>query len=141
MITKNNCPECGSNNYKKNGHTHNGKQNHQYNDCGREFVLNYLDEQSQMLEVVDGLIKKNLIRIAAGHIFEMWDGGVQDKALSTLMKDTVGLIALRHTIADPQRVNITQINQFNFQDNEEPYNEGDNKPLQVIREALRLLRG
>jgi len=40
MITKNNCPECGSNNYKKNGHTHNGKQNHQCKDCGREFVLN-----------------------------------------------------------------------------------------------------
>ena len=40
MITKNNCPECGSNNYKKNGHTHNGKQNHQCKDCGSEFVLN-----------------------------------------------------------------------------------------------------
>ena len=34
------CPECGSRNYKKNGHIHNGKQNHLCKDCGREFVLN-----------------------------------------------------------------------------------------------------
>ncbi len=40
MIIRSNCPECGSNNYKKNGHTHNGKQNYQCKDCGREFVLN-----------------------------------------------------------------------------------------------------
>jgi transposase-like protein len=40
MSIRTNCPECGSENFKKNGHTHNGKQNHQCKDCEREFVLN-----------------------------------------------------------------------------------------------------
>ena len=39
MVIRTSCPECGSNKYKKNGHTHNGKQNHQCKDCRREFVL------------------------------------------------------------------------------------------------------
>ena len=33
------CPECGSQLFKKNGHIHNGKQNHQCTDCGRQFVV------------------------------------------------------------------------------------------------------
>jgi hypothetical protein len=37
MIT---CPSCQSENIKLNGHIHNGKQNHQCKDCGRQFVLN-----------------------------------------------------------------------------------------------------
>jgi len=35
-----NCPNCNSSNVKKNGHIHNGKQNHQCKDCGRQFVEN-----------------------------------------------------------------------------------------------------
>jgi IS1 family transposase len=55
MITRSNCPKCGSNNYKKNGHTHNGKQNHLCKDCGREFVLNLKkvaipDEKKELAE-------------------------------------------------------------------------------------------
>ena len=34
------CPSCNSNNIKKNGCIHNGKQNHFCKDCGRQFVLN-----------------------------------------------------------------------------------------------------
>lgn len=37
MIT---CPSCKSKNVKRNGHIHNGKQNHLCKDCGRQFVLN-----------------------------------------------------------------------------------------------------
>lgn len=33
------CPECRSQHFKKNGHIHNGKQNHQCKDCGRQFVV------------------------------------------------------------------------------------------------------
>ena len=33
------CPECGSQLFKKNGHIHNGKQNHQCQTCGRQFVV------------------------------------------------------------------------------------------------------
>ena len=34
------CPECRSTNNKKNGHIHNGKQNHYCKTCGRQFVEN-----------------------------------------------------------------------------------------------------
>ncbi len=34
------CPTCHSTTVKKNGHIHNGKQNHQCLSCGRQFVLN-----------------------------------------------------------------------------------------------------
>jgi len=34
-----NCPRCDSNNIKKNGSIHNGKQKYQYKDCNRQFVL------------------------------------------------------------------------------------------------------
>ncbi|MFQ5584630.1 MAG: IS1 family transposase [Calditrichia bacterium] len=33
-----NCPSCQSSDIKKNGHIHNGKQNHQCTSCGRQFV-------------------------------------------------------------------------------------------------------
>ena len=33
------CPSCNATTIKKNGHTHNGKQNHRCLVCGRQFVL------------------------------------------------------------------------------------------------------
>ena len=33
------CPTCNSTTIKKNGHIHNGKQNHQCLNCGRQFVI------------------------------------------------------------------------------------------------------
>ena len=33
------CPECRSERFKKNGHIHTGKQNHQCKKCGRQCVL------------------------------------------------------------------------------------------------------
>jgi insertion element IS1 protein InsB len=38
MVIRDGCPQCQSSKYKKNGHIHNGKQNHQCRDCGRQFV-------------------------------------------------------------------------------------------------------
>jgi IS1 family transposase len=38
MVIRDVCPRCKSPTYKKNGHIHNGKQNHQCKDCGRQFV-------------------------------------------------------------------------------------------------------
>lgn len=38
MIVRDACPECGSQYFKKNGHIHTGKQNHQCKACGRQFV-------------------------------------------------------------------------------------------------------
>jgi insertion element IS1 protein InsB len=38
MSVRDVCPACGSRQFKKNGHTHNGKQNHQCQACPRQFV-------------------------------------------------------------------------------------------------------
>jgi insertion element IS1 protein InsB len=38
MVIREVCPRCQSAAFKKNGHIHNGKQNHQCKDCGRQFV-------------------------------------------------------------------------------------------------------
>jgi insertion element IS1 protein InsB len=38
IVIREACPRCKSPKYKKNGHIHNGKQNHQCKDCGRQFV-------------------------------------------------------------------------------------------------------
>lgn len=39
MNPSDNCPQCGSLCYKRNGRTHSGNQNHRCKDCGRQFVL------------------------------------------------------------------------------------------------------
>ena len=33
------CLDCGSEQFKKNGHIHNGKRNHQCKACGCQFVV------------------------------------------------------------------------------------------------------
>jgi insertion element IS1 protein InsB len=37
MVLRDVCPQCKSPKYKKNGHIHTGKQNHQCQNCGRQF--------------------------------------------------------------------------------------------------------
>ena len=39
MVVRDVCPECGAQHFKKNGHIHHGKQNHQCKACGQQFVL------------------------------------------------------------------------------------------------------
>src|SRR5690242_17346075 len=41
MVLRDGCPQCGSTNHKKNGHIHNGKQNHRCKACGRQFVRDF----------------------------------------------------------------------------------------------------
>jgi len=38
MLIREVCPQCKSSKDKKNGHIHNGKQNHHCHDCRRQFV-------------------------------------------------------------------------------------------------------
>jgi insertion element IS1 protein InsB len=38
MVIRDVCPRCQSPKFKKNGHIHNGKQNHHCHACGRQFV-------------------------------------------------------------------------------------------------------
>ena len=53
------CPKCGSKKYKKNGHIHNGKQNHRCKECGRQFVIDY--EFKEIKEFEKELINKALL--------------------------------------------------------------------------------
>jgi insertion element IS1 protein InsB len=55
MIVRDVCPACGSTRFKKNGHTHNAKQNHHCQACGRQFVADATDrsishEQRTLIE-------------------------------------------------------------------------------------------
>ena len=55
MTPREACPQCGSRWYKRNGHTHTGKQNHRCQVCGRAFVLTpensvITDEQRVLIE-------------------------------------------------------------------------------------------
>jgi insertion element IS1 protein InsB len=55
MVARDACPECGSDRYKKNGHTRHGKQNHQCKACERQFVATaedriIADEQRTLIE-------------------------------------------------------------------------------------------
>ena len=40
-----NCPRCNSNNIRKNGSIHNGKQKYQCKDCYRQFVIDQQNKQ------------------------------------------------------------------------------------------------
>ncbi len=61
MSVRDACPECGSQLFKKNGHIHNGKQNHQCQACGRQFVLDatnrVIDEEHRTVRVL--LVENN----------------------------------------------------------------------------------
>ena len=55
MVVRDACPACGSTQFKKNGHIHSGKQNHQCTTCGRQFVASaeeriIADEQRTLIE-------------------------------------------------------------------------------------------
>jgi transposase-like protein len=59
MVIRDVCPRCQSSKYKKNGHIHNGKQNHRCQDCGRQFVECY--EQSLIADDTRALIERRLV--------------------------------------------------------------------------------
>jgi insertion element IS1 protein InsB len=59
MVIRETCPRCESPKYKKNGHIHNGKQNHQCQACGRQFVERF--EQSLISDDTRALIERLLV--------------------------------------------------------------------------------
>ena len=59
MVIREVCPRCKSPKYKKNGHIHNGKQNHQCKDCGRQFVDCF--EQDLVSDETRGLVERLLL--------------------------------------------------------------------------------
>ena len=56
------CPTCGSTHIVKNGHIHNGKQNHRCKDCHRQFVERptnkIIDERTW--QIIDALLLEKL---------------------------------------------------------------------------------
>ena len=56
------CPTCNSQNCTKNGHIHNGNQNHICKDCGRQFVENPQNIQisQERWDIVDRLLLEKI---------------------------------------------------------------------------------
>ena len=66
------CPSCGSLLVKKNGHIHNGKQNHYCLSCGRQFVLN--PQQKIIDDQTKALVRKALLeRVSLEGICRIFD--------------------------------------------------------------------
>lgn len=67
------CPSCSSNLIKKNGHIHNGKQNHRCLSCGKQFVFE--SQQKVIDEPTKQLIRRTLLeRISlegVGRVFDV----------------------------------------------------------------------
>ena len=59
MVIREVCPWCKSPQFQKNGHIHNGKQNHHCHDCERQFVQ--CCEQYLISEEKRGLIERLLV--------------------------------------------------------------------------------
>jgi insertion element IS1 protein InsB len=62
MVVRDACPGCGSPQFKKNGHIHNGKQNHQCKVCGRQFVASAEDHiiSDEERTVIEHLLRERI---------------------------------------------------------------------------------
>lgn len=62
MSSQLHCPACQSDQVRRNGHIHNGKQNYLCKDCGRQFVREstkrYISEQER--EMIDRLLLERI---------------------------------------------------------------------------------
>jgi hypothetical protein len=79
MIIREVCPQCKSPKYKKNGHLHNGKQNHHCHDCGRQCVQcfePYLlsDDKRGRIErlLVERIALRGICRAGGSHSSGSW---------------------------------------------------------------------
>jgi insertion element IS1 protein InsB len=59
MVIRDVCPRCQSSKYTNNGHIHNGKQHHQCQACGRQFVERF--EQALISDGTRALIERLLV--------------------------------------------------------------------------------
>jgi insertion element IS1 protein InsB len=62
MVLREDCPRCGSTHHKKNGHIHNGKQNHRCKACGRQFVEEFEQRRvsSEHRALIERLLRERL---------------------------------------------------------------------------------
>ncbi len=73
------CPSCTSARTVKNGHIHNGKQNHRCKDCGRQFVE---DPQNKIIsqetkELIEKLLLEKLPLAGIARIAEVSEPWLQ----------------------------------------------------------------
>src|SRR5215475_213569 len=59
MVIRDMCPPCQSSKFKKNGHVHNGRQNHYCHACRRRFVQRF--EQYRIADDTCALIERLLV--------------------------------------------------------------------------------
>lgn len=73
------CPRCTSEQTVKNGHIHNGKQNHRCKSCGRQFVR---DPQNKVIshatkELIDRLLLEKLPLTGIARVAEVSEPWLQ----------------------------------------------------------------
>lgn len=73
------CPRCTSEQTVKNGHIHNGKQNHRCKSCGRQFVQ---DPQNKVInhatkELIDRLLLEKLPLTGIARVAEVSEPWLQ----------------------------------------------------------------
>lgn len=86
------CPSCQSTLVKKNGHIHNGKQNHRCITCGRQFILDPV--QKIIDERTKGLVRRALLERVSLHgicriceVSMTWLLGFIDELMKELPQD------------------------------------------------------
>ena len=103
MVTRDGCPQCGSQQYKKNGHIHNGKQNHQCKVCERQFVGQ--TDQHRISDEQRALVERLLLeRISLRGICRAV--GVGLKWLRRLVLVSFFLLFLSHAGNEPRFGNL-----------------------------------
>jgi IS1 family transposase/transposase-like protein len=101
MVIRDGCPRCQSSKYKKNGHIHNGEQNHQCRACGRQFVEHF--EQPLISDDTRALIERLLVeRISLRGIC---------RAVGVGLKWLLGFL-LHRIEALPNRLNVQPITSY-----------------------------
>ena len=85
------CPHCTSEQTVRNGHIHNGKQNHKCKDCGRQFVR---DPQNKVIsretkELIDKLLLEKLPLAGIARVAEVsepWLQGYVNQKYKAVLK-------------------------------------------------------
>lgn len=101
------CPSCHSTNIKKNGHTHYGKQNHQCNCCGRQFVRNNNHTKSEWTKaVIKNALKERLSLRAICRVFGVSLNWLQSFARSFWGQTPKGLGLTEHLIGQVKKLQV-----------------------------------
>ncbi|OGM28179.1 hypothetical protein A2962_05280 [Candidatus Woesebacteria bacterium RIFCSPLOWO2_01_FULL_39_61] len=110
-------------------------------------ILNYLDfiddlqldHPQELIQVMVRIMKSNLKRITLKEHIELSDGGIGNKQLTQIMKDT---FVMAQTVGSVVAVNEAQMHnkRFDIKDIQSLGNEERNIALRVVRETLQRLR-